>query len=221
MKRKILTLLATMALLTVAAQAQVTFGVRAGVNFQNINGKDAEGDKLKNDLIVGFNAGANVEIPIADEFYLQPGLLFSTKGAKATGDIINLTATTHISYIELPINLLYKPLLGSGHLLLGFGPYVAYGIMGKYIMEISDESEEWDVDFKNKVTADDPDNVVYIRPLDAGANLLAGYELAFGLSFQLNAQLGLLEIKPTHEGADEDDSTSKNTGFGFSAGYRF
>ena len=67
-----------------ALQAQddtrITFGVRAGVNFQNFNGKDENGDKLKNDLIVGFNAGVNVEIPVAPDFVLQPGLLFTVKG---------------------------------------------------------------------------------------------------------------------------------------------
>ena len=40
--------------------------------------------------------------------------------------------TLNLSYIEIPVNLLYKPVVGNGKLLLGFGPYIAYGIGGKY-----------------------------------------------------------------------------------------
>ena len=75
-----------------ALQAQdnnrITFGIRAGVNFQNFNGKDSQGDKLKNDMIVGFNTGVNVELPIAPDFVLQPGLLFSIKGTKIPKNLL-------------------------------------------------------------------------------------------------------------------------------------
>lgn len=213
MKTKIISLVAAVALFSFAAQAQITFGVRAGVNFQNINGKNTTGDKLENGMIIGFNAGANVEIPVADEFYLQPGLLFTTKGA--VDKEIASEPKINLSYIELPINLVYKPLLGSGHMLLGFGPYVGYGILGK----VKGETSDTDIDFKSEVEAGDPTDVAYFKALDAGANLLVGYEFAFNLSFQLNAQLGLLEINPKTE--VETDLSQKNTGFGVSLGYRF
>ncbi len=61
----------------------------------------------------------------------------------------------------------------------------------------------------------------YVRPFDAGANLLAGYEFGFGISFQLNAQLGLLKVNPGYDGDSNDDTSVKNTGFGISVGYRF
>src|SRR3954464_11000516 len=100
------------------AQTQnISFGVRAGVNFQNLTGKDASGDKYENKLKTGFDIGANVEIPVATDFYLQPGVLFATKGAsQKVGD-----GKTNLSYIEIPVNFIYKPLLGAGHLLLGVG----------------------------------------------------------------------------------------------------
>jgi hypothetical protein len=56
--------------------------------------------------------------------------------------------------------------------------------------------------------------------LDAGANLLAGYEFSNRFSFQLNAQLGLTKINPEYEGATNDKTSAKNTGFGFSVGCR-
>src|SRR5690349_24756334 len=128
MKTKILAVAITTLFTTaIFAQSKTTFGIRAGVNFQNLNGKTEDGDKVDGKLKTGFNAGVNAEIPVGIDFYLQPGLLFSTKGAKAeVGD-----AKTNLSYIELPVNFIYKPELGTGRMVLGFGPYAAYAIGGK------------------------------------------------------------------------------------------
>ena len=137
MKTKFLTLSAIFIFSTIALHAQIGFGLLGGVNFQNINGKDNNGNKLENGLLTGFHAGVNVNIPVAPDFYFQPGLLFSVKGAKndffspgtkASGDF---ETTTKLSYIEMPLNLLYRPQLGKGYILLGFGPYVAFGIGGR------------------------------------------------------------------------------------------
>jgi hypothetical protein len=40
-------------------------------------------------------------------------------------------AQYNLSYLELPLNFVYKGLLGTGYVMVGFGPYVGYGIMGK------------------------------------------------------------------------------------------
>jgi hypothetical protein len=209
MKSKVLlfALAATAFSLTSKAQDKTTFGVRAGVNFTNINGDD-----LDNKLKAGFNIGVNAEIPIASEFYLQPGLLFSTKGAKFADDEGKL----NLSYIEVPINFLYKPTLGDGKLLLGFGPYVGFGIGGK----VKSDDADIDVKFTNDRKATDPANKAYVKGLDFGGNLLVGYELSSKISFQLNAQLGMSNLNPKFEGEKPDDK-AKNTGFGISVGYRF
>jgi len=218
MKRKLIALFVLTTLMTAVAWSQVSFGVRAGVNLQNVNGKDFVGDKLENDMIIGFNAGVNAEIPVAPDFYFQPGLLFSTKGAKDDDISVNL------GYLELPLHVLYKPQLGSGKLILGFGPYVAYGLTGKIKPE---SGSDIDIKFKNGDLTNDEliemDNgeVFYFKAIDAGADIFFGYEFDFKLSVQLNAQLGLLNFWPSYEGDDEDDSIFKNTGFGLSLGYRF
>lgn len=229
MKRTI-SLITALVLSTIFLQAQqkvkpqgTSFGLRGGVNFQNINGKDENGDKLENDILTGFNIGLNAEIPVGIDFYFQPGLLYTIKGAKSKDAIFGQTINgkVKLSYIELPLNLLYKPTLGKGHLLLGFGPYVALGVSGKVTYEGGGSSVTSDVKFKNKVMNTDSDDFTYIRPLEAGANLLAGYEFANRLSFQLNTQLGLTKINPEYEGASDDKTSAKHTGFGFSLGFRF
>ena len=200
-----------------------SFGLRAGVNFQNINGKDDNGDKLENDILTGFNLGINAEIPVGIDFYFQPGLLYTIKGAKSKDVILGQTINgkVKISYVEVPLNLLYKPVLGKGRLLLGFGPYVAIGISGKETYAGGGTTLTSDIKFKNKVMNSDSDDIAYIRPLEAGANLLAGYEFSNRVSFQLNTQLGLTKINPEYEGAPDDKTSAKNTGFGFSLGFRF
>ena len=215
MKTKALLLaLATTALALSSKAQQPTFGIRAGVNFQNINGKNYDGTDVKNKLKTGFNIGANAEIPVAPDFYVQPGVLFTTKGAKNKDDN---DIKTNLSYIEVPINFLYKPALGPGKLLLGFGPYVAFAIGGKYT---DAAGKDHDFKFKNKITAAEYLTDPYAKRMDVGGNLLAGYELSSKLSVQLNAQLGMAKINPEIEGVT-DKTKYKNTGFGISVGYRF
>ena len=125
MKKRI-SLIATLFLGTLFSYAQqkaehttgTSFGLRGGVNFQNITGKDGSGDKFENDMLTGFNIGINAEIPVAPGFYFQPGLLYTIKGAKNKDVILGQTYNTKvkISYIEMPLNFIYKPLLGTGHL---------------------------------------------------------------------------------------------------------
>lgn len=206
-------------LIATLISAQVTIGVQGGVNFQNLNGKSANGDALENSMIPGFNAGINIQIPIAPEFYFQPGILYNTKGAKHQGTL--LTTTTTLSYIELPLNFVYKGSLGSGFVLLGVGPYVAYGINGKELTEGGSISLETPVKFQNRVELSDSPFVPYYNALDAGGTLFVGYELAGGIYAQLNAQLGMLDIHPEYAISINDKSVLKNTGFGVSLGYRF
>jgi Outer membrane protein beta-barrel domain len=220
MKTKNILLIAAFALMVSSAMGQekTTIGFLGGVNFQNLNGKDLDGKKLENKMIVGYHIGLNVQIPLAPEFYLQPGLQLSTKGAQDTdGDF---TSTYKLSYIELPINFLYKAALGDGHMLLGFGPYVAYAIGGKAKFEGPSTSQENDIKFQSEVGSGDPLDEVYLKPLDFGGNILFGYEFAGGLFMQLNAQLGMANISPDYAIFPNSEAILKNTGFGISLGYR-
>ncbi|MES2619041.1 MAG: porin family protein [Bacteroidota bacterium] len=227
MKKFILCSLISISLLsTTATTAQTTekgktsFAIVGGVNFQNFNGKDANGNKLENKLMVGYHAGFNVMIPIAPEFYFQTGLLYSLKGAKNVTD--SYTNNYKLSYLEMPLNLVYKAPLGNGFVMLGFGPYLAYCIKGKTKTEWkSGETVDSDIEFKNTIAATDGVNPPYFKAFDAGANIFAGYELANGIYLQLNSQLGLVKINSKDMHFPNEKTSVKNTGFGLSLGYRF
>lgn len=226
MKNKNLSLIAIFVLLGFSALSQemekATFGLRGGINFQNINGKDANGNNPKFDLVTRFNAGVVADIPVAPEFYFQPGLLYTTKGAKSSGNFLgaNTNGEYNISYLELPLSLLYKPLLGQGHLLLGFGPYAAYGLGGKAKFEVANVSDKRDIVFAKNYSS-----VLhygqYFKRMDFGGNLFFGYELSNGFSVQLNTQLGLVKINADNTTYPNDNTSFKNTGFGISIGYMF
>lgn len=206
-----------------SALGRPTFGISGGVNFQNFNGKDDAGDKLSNSLITGFNVGIHGEIAIAQDFYFQVGLRFITKGTKGPVNYTDNNGTREITrkitlnYLELPIHLVYKPLLGNGHLLLGFGPYVGYSIGGKAKFTGTNVPADANIKFEKAIPSDGSNNLIYFKRLDVGGDIFVGYELQNGLSIVLNSQLGLINI-------NSDTSTelsNKNTGFGLSLGYRF
>jgi hypothetical protein len=224
MKSKMILAVALFLLVSSAAYSQdqrTSFGIRGGVNFQNINGKDFNDRDLDFNLVTRFHAGLSVDVPIAPDFYIQPGLFFTTKGAKSEGEFLGLYSAIeyNLSYLELPIHFLYKPTLGSGHLILGFGPYVGYGIGGKTKYSLSDISTERDIDYTKEYDGlYDPNK---FNPLDVGANIFFGYEFPAGIRIQINTQLGLVKINSKNNTLNNDNTSFKNTGFGLSVGYQF
>ena len=217
MMRKMM-LLSTAGLVSFGAFAQsekyslgsTTFGVTAGVNWNNINGKTATGDKLDNNVKTGFNGGVNVEFPVSNGFYLQPGVEYRQKGSELkNGDKLVL------SYIDIPVNFIYKPRLGMGGMLLGFGPYVGFGINGKLKAANGTDRK---VIYNNSYSTNEAQDIQF-KKLDAGANFMLGYEFKSKLSAALKAQLGLIDINPDTN-IPGDETRYRNTGFGLSLGYR-
>jgi len=218
MKNRMLMLLAGLFVIANAgfAQTKTSFAIRAGVNFQNLNGEDMEGRDLDNKLKTGFHAGVEVDIPIASEFYVRPGALYSLKGAKYDD---NADTKFNLGYIEVPVSFVYKPMLGTGRLVLGIGPYVAFAISGN----VKNDDMDMDIEFENEITLQQAlSGTPYAKGFDAGGNIFFGYEFGERFFAQLNAQLGMVNINPKIEDVDDDDiGKTKNTGFGVSVGYRF
>ncbi|MFN2379320.1 MAG: porin family protein [Bacteroidales bacterium] len=215
----ILFLSASSAMAQSTGNGKTSFGILGGVNFQTLTGTDHSGDELDNDLLIGYHAGFNIQIPIAPEFYFQPGVLYSLKGAKNISG--SITSSTKVAYVELPLNLVYKGKLGNGYFMVGFGPYISYGIGGKVTTTGGDASLDTDVSFQDKVELTDPLATTYFKPYDAGGNIFAGFEMAGGLFLQFNTQLGMLKVNPENAWFTNDEAAKKHTGFGASMGFRF
>lgn len=74
MVMKKIVLVSVLALTTMFVNAQVTFGVKGGVNFSTLGGDDAdELDGKKSNT--GFYLGGTVNVPISSNFAFQPELI--------------------------------------------------------------------------------------------------------------------------------------------------
>jgi hypothetical protein len=192
---------------------EISIGLLGGIDIQNLYGTNSNGEKLNYNLMVGFHAGANMNLRFGPDLFIQPGLLFSLKGAKQE-ILTDMIRTTKFYYIEIPLNIIYRPQVGDGHILIGAGPYGAYGIKGE---EIDAAYGTIPVKFLNKADLNN-DDFRYYKPFDGGINLLFGYDLYNGIFIHLNTQLGLLKINSFYI---EDKASKKNIGSGLSVGYRF
>jgi hypothetical protein len=100
MKKLVVLVLTTGVFFT--ASAQIQFGVKAGANFATLAGSGSEGATTK----VDFHGGGFAHIPLANSFFLQPELVYSRQGAKATSD--GLVFNINQSYLNIPVLAKYQ-----------------------------------------------------------------------------------------------------------------
>ncbi len=88
---------------------QMHFGLKIGANLSNVY--DSKDNDYDTDAKFGFATGAFLSIPIGQFLGVQPEILFSQKGFKATGKSFlgsyEFTRTTN--YIDIPLLVAIKP----------------------------------------------------------------------------------------------------------------
>jgi hypothetical protein len=114
-----------------AVRAQVKVGIKAGGNLSNQRISVSEGTIYSGNAYKGFHAGLIAETNLGGNFYLQPQLLFSRKGATHLSSSGNTPVQVKMDYVELPISLVYKINLPFGKIFGGAGAAFSYGIGGK------------------------------------------------------------------------------------------
>lgn len=229
---KIIILLLTCVTIHFTVSAQVQWGIKGGGNLSAMLLKDETGyTRVK--LRPGFHLGGTADLALSDKFSFQPSLLLTSKGfmmdesagAQYTYGVDKMKFTSY--YIELPVNFIFKPRAGNGKMLLGAGPYVAYGLGGRWKAEANGMSVTGKLKFLNDYSDIDTSfggnsrTVPYTKPFDFGANILIGYEFHKNLYFHLNGQLGLIDIDPSYSGISDETSSLKTVQGGLSIGYRF
>lgn len=107
--------------------AQVTFGVKGGLNVATFLGEDASDNY---DMLPTLHIGGSVEKTFTDKFSIEASLLLSGKGAKE-GDY-----NTKLGYLEIPINAIYR--FGGGE------NAKMYGAAGPYIGILLPYTEDFD-----------------------------------------------------------------------------
>ncbi|ULQ57914.1 PorT family protein [Flavihumibacter rivuli] len=171
MKKVFLVLLGAAALGT--AKAQVQYGVKAGANFANVIGSDADDAKMK----VGFNAGAFARFSINESFKVQPELVYSGQGAKYDDESLDLKL--NLDYLNIPVLFQY-------HTNSGFfaetGPQLGFLLSAK--LKADGESEDVKDSFKST---------------DFSWAFGAGYQFAQGFGVNARYNLGLSKIEESGE----------------------
>ena len=208
--------------------AQTRFGIKAGVSFSNVTDKAANGAKANTQSLPGLLLGLTADVHLAGNLYVQPALLYSRKGFKQENGGFGSATNFRVKadYIELPVNFLYKPKLGTGCLLLGAGPYIAYGTGGNWTSDndliIGDivSKGSGNVAFRNDGSVRNDSEYTYGRPLDYGLNGTLGYEFRERFSLQLTGTVGLANLVPNFNGYQPGGSL-RNRGMGIAIGYKF
>lgn len=112
--KKLLLVIAMVAVGFTANAQKINFGAKAGVNFADITGID---EATKSITVMHF--GAMAEIEISEKFSVQPELLYSAQGTKAkVGD-----GKTNFNYINVPVMAKYYVAEG---LSLEAGPQIGF-----------------------------------------------------------------------------------------------
>jgi hypothetical protein len=107
---------------------QKKFGIRAGVNYATIY--DNKGSFVADDKL-GFVGGAFASIPFGKYIGVQPEVLYSQKGFKASGNVLgfNYNYKETLSYLDVPVQLQIKPI---SEVTILVGPQYSYLLDTKY-----------------------------------------------------------------------------------------
>jgi hypothetical protein len=127
-------------------RTRLYIGLKGGFSIANVY--DAKGENFEADAKSGFAGGLFVTIPIGELFGIQPEVLFSQKGFKATGTLLGnpYTMTRTANFIDVPILMALKP--GPSITLLA-GPQFSYLIKQRDEFEGSPMSSVVEEEFKN------------------------------------------------------------------------
>lgn len=208
MKKMKFSLISLMLVFVTAASAQVSLGIKGGLNMSNFYGDELTDKNVK----LGFHVGLAADYDFAYNMAIQSGLFFSTKGAKFTSSIGELSGEYSVNpmYLQIPVHLAYKvDVTPATRLVLHAGPYVAYGVGGKTeikgsLGEISGEVDGGNVFGENNL----------FKPFDAGLGLGVGAE--FGpILLDLGWDMGLVNISRNSNGNFKTQNAYLSVGYKF------
>lgn len=212
----------------IKAQTGVCFGIKAGLNLEDIvglnsgNGVVGITENNSSKMNFGFHAGVLARIGFDDHWALAPEVLYTTGGARTTISqtytilgatyTSNSTGTVSLSYIQVPIFVNYKFDFGG---YLEAGPYIAF--------LIGTNTSTTNANGTSTSSTSDTSN----NSMDLGVGAGAGYRFCNGLGFNLRYNYGLNMVYK--EGAHYNDagirytqpSYGKNGVLQFSISYLF
>jgi len=229
--KKILNLLLLIGLGTTTMAQTVKIAPEIGGAYQTMSQK-LYGAVRTTQFQLGLRLGGIVDIGFNKHFSLQPGLLLVTNSGTesnyrrdfATGAGLPTSDQDrrryHITYLKVPVYFLYKTgkEYYDPHFFFGGGPYFAFALGGRFQQEYTNTLNGADItkryDYAMPVGNGPKDK---IRPFDLGLQATAGYETTFRLYFRAFYGIGLLNVAPNGNSANN----FHQQGGGLAVGYFF
>lgn len=184
------------------------FGLKVGLNVSDIN-NGASGTDMK--AKTGLYVGVTATIPVSDEFSVQPELIYNQLGAKTNlydfgGIIGNVSTTTKLDYISLPVMLQYN---FPSNFYLELGPEFSYMVSAKQGLSTSIISPSTDI------------NMDYLNRLNVGAGFGAGYNLNKNIGISARYTLGLTGLGKNGNVTDYFLDSAKNNNLQVGVNFKF
>jgi hypothetical protein len=214
MRRVIPSLLALCLVTAIEAPAQVTLGLKGGLNVSNISIDDPTDPDFDLDSRTGFTWGGWLQVGLGDVFAVQPEVMFSPKGGSRTIDDIKVSFD--LSYIDVPLLLMARIPAGDSPILpvLYVGPVVSFETKCR----VKGQGEGIDVSADCASIDDDP---IETKSTDFGAAFGGGLEFYLGtLTMYLEARYNLGLVNIDDSGSPDEFSVKNRTwAFLFGLGY--
>ncbi|PRB03609.1 opacity protein [Chryseobacterium sp. MYb7] len=169
-----------------AASSPVRFGLKAGLNISSISNSDANSK-------AGFYGGVFANIPVAQDFSVQPEVLYSGMGAKAKA---NSNVKLNTDYIAVPVMLQYNLIPNL---------YVEAGPQFGFLISAKGKANGASVDVKDD-----------FKTFDFGLGLGAGYYFTQNIGVNVRYTAGLSDIAK-----DNGGDASRNGVFQVGLAYKF
>lgn len=226
--KKVLLLCAVLSVNYIFSQ-EIKYGIKGGTNFSNLlknkNVSNSFFNRNTRNTRTDFHVGAFMEIPIGDQWSIQPELLYSRQGANFTDEmcfseangectISQIKGVESISYISMPILFKYKLFKKFN---LEFGPHVDYAVSANvkenYYID-GKETKKWKHLDLEKLG--DHSFMGAIREFDLGLSLGASYDINEHFFIQGRYKSGFAGVIDL-----AFPLILRNSVFQFSLGYKF
>ena len=164
------------------AQKHASFGIKAGFNSSNFRATGLEAAVFK--TINSFHLGGLVQIPLTQQFYIQPELLYSEQGTQYqttydADDVGGIKDKWYLNYMNVPLLLQYRLKHGFG---LETGPQVGFLLNAKRKDVYNDYSN-----YEQEITEQ-------LNDIDFSWVFNSTYQTKFGFGIYVRYNLGLSEI---------------------------